>query len=293
VKPDGSRLRSLLFAPASRPDVVAKLPRSAPDGVVLDLEDAVPPAGKADARVVARDLGAQLATEHPELAVYVRVNAVVSEWFDDDVRDALAPELAGVVVPKLETVAHLERVEAALAAAGCDGLGVLAGIETAAGVARVEELLRPPVTVTYFGAEDFTADIGGARTAAGTEVLYARSRVVLAARVTGVHALDQIVTTFDDEVAFVTDAELGRALGYGGKVCIHPNQVTWANRVFSPSPEQLDHARRLLAAYDAAAATGQAAIAFEGQMVDEPMARRARALLAHDTTGGTGPSAGG
>jgi citrate lyase subunit beta/citryl-CoA lyase len=170
---------------------------------------------------------------------------------------------------------------------------VLAGIETAAGVARVEELLRPPVTVAYFGAEDFTADMGGDRTAAGTEVLYARSRVVLAARVTGVHALDQIVTAFDDEAAFVADAELGRALGYGGKVCIHPNQVTWANRVFSPSPEQLDHARRLLAAYDAAAATGQAAIAFEGQMVDEPMARRARALLAHDATGGTGPSAEG
>ena len=93
------------------------------------------------------------------------------------------------------------------------------------------------------------------------------------------HALDQVVTTFDDEGAFVADAEQGRAIGYPGKLCIHPAQVPWANRVFSPSPEEIDHARRLLAAYADAVAAGHAVIAFEGQMVDEPMARRARAVL--------------
>jgi citrate lyase subunit beta/citryl-CoA lyase len=274
-----SRLRSLLFAPASRPDVVAKLPRSAPDGVVLDLEDAVAPSGKAEARVVARELGEQLALDHPGIAVFVRVNSVVSEWFADDVRDALQPRLAGVVVPKLESGGQLDTVAAALAGAGCPELAVLAGIETAAGVARVDEVLRPPVTIAYFGAEDFTADMGGVRTAGNLEVLYARSRVVLAARLAGVHPLDQIVAAYDDEDGFVTDAEQGRALGYRGKVCIHPSQVPLANRVFSPSPEQLDRARRLLAAYEAAARAGEAVIAFDGQMVDEPMARRARALL--------------
>jgi citrate lyase subunit beta/citryl-CoA lyase len=274
-----SRLRSLLFAPASRPDVVAKLPRSAPDGVVLDLEDAVAPSGKAEARVVARELGEQLAVDHPGIAVFVRVNSVVSEWFADDVRDALQPRLAGVVVPKLESGVQLDTVAAALAGAGCGGIAVLAGIETAAGVARVDEVLRAPVTTAYFGAEDFTADMGGVRTAANVEVLYARSRVVLAARLAGVHPLDQIVAAYDDEDGFVTDAEQGRALGYRGKVCIHPSQVPLANRVFSPSPEQLERARRLLAAYEAAATSGEAVIAFDGQMVDEPMARQARALL--------------
>jgi citrate lyase subunit beta/citryl-CoA lyase len=273
------RLRSLLFAPASRPDVVVKLPRSAPDGIVLDLEDAVAPSGKAEARVVARELGEQLAVEHPGIAVFVRVNSVVSEWFADDVRDTLQPRLAGVVVPKLETSAQLDAVAAALAGAGCTGLDVLAGIETAGGVARVDEVLRPPVTTAYFGAEDYTADVGGVRTPGNLEVLYARSRVVLAARLTGVHPLDQIVAAYDDEDGFVTDAEQGRALGYRGKVCIHPSQVPLANRVFSASPGQLDRARRLLAAYEAAAQAGEAVIAFDGQMVDEPMARQARALL--------------
>ena len=274
-----TRLRSLLFAPASRPDVVAKLPRSSPDGVVLDLEDAVAPSGKADARVVAREMGERLASEHPELAVFVRVNSVVTDWFADDIRVAVGPELAGIVVPKLESAAQVGTVAAALDGAGCAGLAVLAGIETAAGVARCGELLIPPVTTAYFGAEDYTADMGGVRTAGNLEVLYARSRVVLAARLAGVHALDQVVTSFDDEAAFVGDAEEGRALGYGGKLCIHPDQVTWANRVFSPSPEQLEHARRLLAAYEAAAGQGDAVIVLDGQMVDEPMARRARALL--------------
>jgi citrate lyase subunit beta/citryl-CoA lyase len=272
-------LRSLLFAPASRPDVVAKLPRSGPDGVVLDLEDAVAPSGKAEARVVARELGEQLATGHPDLAVFVRVNSVVSEWFADDVRDAVHRSLAGVVVPKLESVAQLDDVAHALAAVGCEDLPVLAGIESAAGVARVDELLRPPVTIAYFGAEDYIADMGGVRTASSFEVLYARSRVVLAARIAGVHALDQIVAAYDDEAGFLADAGAGRALGYRGKVCIHPSQVPLANQVFSPSPEELDRARRLLDAYEAAATAGEAVIAFEGQMVDEPMARRARALL--------------
>ena len=114
----------------------------------------------------------------------------------------------------------------------------------------------------------------------GTEVLYARSRVALAARLAGVLAVDQVVTRLDAEDHFLADAALGRAIGYRGKLCIHPAQVTLANRAFSSSPEELERARRLLAAYDDAVARGEAAIAFEGQMVDEPLARHARAVLA-------------
>jgi citrate lyase subunit beta/citryl-CoA lyase len=95
-----------------------------------------------------------------------------------------------------------------------------------------------------------------------------------------VQAIDQVVTTFGDDEHFLADAAQGRALGYGGKLCIHPAQVPLANRAFSPSPEEIDHARRLLAAYEAATARGVAAIDFEGQMVDEPLARHARAILA-------------
>ena len=272
-------LRSLLFAPASRPDVLEKLPRSAPDGIVIDLEDAVPADAKAEARRHARELGEKLAIENPSLAVHVRVNAVASAWFEADVSEAVGPWLAGVVVPKLDTKADVDAVARALAGSAAADVAVLAGIETAAGVARVDEVLAGPVYAAYFGAEDFIADIGGVRTEEGTEVLYARSRVALAARVAGVHALDQIVASFSDDDRFLADARLGRAIGYGGKMCIHPAQVSLANQVFSPSEEERDWARRLLAAYEGAQREGQGAIEFEGQMVDEPMARRARAIL--------------
>jgi citrate lyase subunit beta / citryl-CoA lyase len=279
------RLRSLLFAPASRPDVLVKLPQKGPDGAVIDLEDAVPAAAKAQARPHARNVGTELVEENPGLAVYVRINGVLTEWFDDDVASGLAPGITGVVVPKLESADQLDVVVEALEASELAHLQVVAGIETAAGVEAVGDLFRPPVTVAYFGAEDFVADMGGVRTPEGDEVLYARSRVALAARLAGVHALDQIVASFRDDERFLADAERGRSIGFRGKLCIHPDQVAMANRVFSASAEEVDRARRLLAAYEEATTRGEAAIAFEGQMVDEPLAQQARTVLANAADG--------
>jgi citrate lyase subunit beta/citryl-CoA lyase len=280
VNPAPARIRSLLFAPASKPDVLRKLPRATPDAVALDLEDAVAPDAKPAAREHAREVGAELAAAHPNLAVYVRVNPVPTEWFADDVLEGVHPSITGVIVPKLETADQLTEIAAAFRAAGLEQLHVLAGIESAAGVERVREVLVPPVAVAYFGAEDYVADLGGVRTLASTEVLYARSRVALAARLAGVPAVDQVVTRLDAEDHFLTDAAEGRALGYRGKLCIHPAQVALAHRAFTPSGEEVDRARRLIAAYEEAVAGGHAAIAFEGQMVDEPLARHARAVIA-------------
>jgi citrate lyase subunit beta / citryl-CoA lyase len=274
------RLRSLLFAPGNRAEVLAKLPRSGPDGVVLDLEDAVPAEAKADARATVARAAEELRDGHAGLAVHVRVNAVPSEWFADDVATALVAGIAGVVVPKLESAEQVAIVADALDSQGLRDLMIVAGLETAAGVDRAAQVTADArVYAAYFGAEDYVADLGGARTAEGTEVLYARSRVALAARITGTLAIDQVVTDLSDEERFRADAAVGRALGYRGKLCIHPAQVAWAHEAFSPSADELDRARRLLAAYDAAVAEGSAAIAFEGQMVDEPLARQARTLV--------------
>jgi citrate lyase subunit beta/citryl-CoA lyase len=265
------RLRSLLFAPGNKAEVLAKLPRSGPDGVVLDLEDAVPADAKAEARAIVADVAPTLMAENPDLAVFVRINPVPSRWSVDDLA-SLPDGLTGIVVPKLESADEVAAVP--------HGFAIVAGLETAAGVARAARVLDDPrVVAAYFGAEDFIADMGGVRTDEGTEVLYARSHVALAARVTGTVAIDQVVTDLRDEDRFRADAALGRSLGYRGKLCIHPAQVAWAHEAFSPSPDELDRARRLLAAYEEAKATGSAAIAFEGQMVDEPLARQAQALL--------------
>lgn len=279
------RPRSVLFAPGNRADLIAKLPRSAPDAVVIDLEDAVPgtPEAKAAARPVARDAARDLIAAAPHLAVFVRVNAPHSPFFGDDLA-VLTPELAGVVVPKLESAADVRRVEEALAGRGLS-LPLLAGLETGAGVWNAREILaEEAVAWAYFGAEDYTTDLGGTRTP-GTvlvpnlEVLYARSHVALAARLTGVHALDIVVTALGDEAAFREDAAQGRALGYGGKLCIHPAQVALAHDFFGPTDAEAQRARRLLNAAHEAALSGHGAFAFEGQMVDEPMLAKARAVL--------------
>lgn len=274
-----SRIRSVLVAPANREDMVSKLPRSKPDAVILDLEDAVAPGAKNAARALARDGAQRLSAEHPEMSVFIRVNGVGTPWFYDDIATVAYPELSAVVIPKLESLGDVETAADSLAQTGCAEVPIFAGIETAAGVMAVEALLVPPVELVYFGAEDFVADMSGARTVGNHEVLYARSRVALAARVKGVWPIDQVVVAYSDEQRFISDATEGRNLGFGGKVCIHPSQVGLANRVFFPSAEEVTRARRMLESYEQASENGISAIAFEGRMIDEPMARQARSIL--------------
>jgi len=250
----------MLFVPASRPDLADKAPRSGPDVVVLDLEDAVPPAGKAEARGALADAAAGLVRQ---VAVCVRVNAPGTPWFEDDVA-ALPDGIAAVVVPKVEAPVALD-------------LPVVAGIETVRGVLDARRFLESPVVACYFGAEDYVADLGGVRTPGNEEVATARAMVAMAARVAGVPALDMVTLDLHDTDRFVAEARQARALGYAGKLCIHPAQVGAAHDAFRPTAEEFDWAERLLAAFDDA---GGATIAFEGQMVDEVVAARARAIVA-------------
>ncbi|MEM9714526.1 MAG: CoA ester lyase, partial [Actinomycetota bacterium] len=227
------RLRSLLFAPAVRPDLIAKGPRSGADGIVIDCEDATPPDAKAEARATARQGALDLAGQGP--LVLVRINAVPTEWFPDDVRDALGPELDGVVVPKVETVEQLDAIGSALGEAGLPELPVLLGLETVLGVADARELLAHPRSAgAYFGAEDYVADLGGVRTPGNAEVALARAQVAIAGRLAGVPTLDQIVADFRDDDRFEREAAEARAMGHRGKLCIHPKQVALANTGFVP-----------------------------------------------------------
>ncbi len=152
----------------------------------------------------------------------------------------------------------------------------MAGLETVLGVADARELLGPPVVACYFGAEDYIADLGGVRTPGNGEVAYPRSVVPMAARLAGVPALDMVTLDFTDDDRFLNEAREARAQGYAGKLCVHPGQVTLANQAFLPTGQEVEWARRLLAAFGEA---GGSTIAFEGLMVDEVVAARARALL--------------
>jgi citrate lyase subunit beta / citryl-CoA lyase len=276
-----ARFRSLLFCPANRADLIEKLPRTQPDAVAIDLEDAIPSNddAKIQAREIAKDAIQQLLESKPDCAVFLRVNAISSRWFEADAQTALDLGLTGVVIPKLEYAEQLGIIRQAFAERA---FKIIAGIETALGVQNVRELSGQPVGGLYFGAEDYIADMNGIRTPQGLEVLYARSQVILAARIHGKQALDMIEARFRDLDAFRSSAEMGRSLGYTGKMCIHPDQVAVANQVFSPSATELERAKTLLEMYQNAAKSGTGVIEFEGQMVDEPMLARARMMLEAD-----------
>jgi citrate lyase subunit beta/citryl-CoA lyase len=269
--------RSLLFVPASRPDMVAKVPRWRADVVVVDLEDAV----AADAKDAARSGGIEAAEEvAEEMTVLMRVNPRGSQWFDEDLAAVAASRVHGVVLPKYESVDEALAVREALPRTSV----LLVGLETARGVAGCEELLgAADVDAMYFGAEDYIVDVGGSRSVRGAEVLYARSRVLLAARLGGAAAIDQAVVEIGDDDRFVADAEAGRAIGYAGKICVHPRQVALAHGVFSPSPADTDHARAVL---QMAQQSGVGLV--DGKMIDDVHVRWARQVLerVHDESGG-------
>lgn len=268
----------MLFGPAQRIDFVPKFVASGADIGVLDLEDATPEAMKA----VARDA---LADSQPgrgplgSMRLFVRTNSLGSPHFGLDLGAAAASGASGIVVPKLETDREVSDVRREMVAVGLDDGLLCAGIESVAGVHRAIEVAGAGADLVYFGAEDFITDLGGVRTTSNTEVLYARSRVAIAARMSGIPALDQVVVDYADDARFREEAALARSLGYSGKLCIHPAQVPLAADAFSPSEAEVAHARALLAAAEQAEADGLGVISFEGAMVDAPVVRRAQQTL--------------
>lgn len=281
--------RSALFAPANRGELVNKLPRSCPDVVVLDLEDAVREADKADARRQAIDairaLDHLVAAGETALRIAVRINGLRTPHFADDC--AALASVAGselrhpltVVLPKAESPADLDAVAVAFAAAGAPAPPSVAGLETARGVGDARRVLSGDWVACYFGAEDFITDLGGVRTASNDEITVFRSMVALEARLAGVVALDVVCTDYTNDERFNAEVGQARALGYAGKLCIHPGQVPLANAGFGPDEAEVDHARRVLDAWEAASASSRGAIAVDGQLIDEPMVSRARTVI--------------
>jgi citrate lyase subunit beta/citryl-CoA lyase len=251
--------RSVLFVPGNRPDLAAKASRCSPDVIVIDLEDAIPAAAKVDARETACRLAEGIGESSQ---VWVRVNAPASPWFRDDI-DSLPGDVDAVVIPKWEAPIVTR-------------LPVIAGLETVLGVGDARQVLSERVVGCYFGAEDYIADLGGVRTSDNGEVQHARNIVAIAARLAAIPALDMVTLDFADDARFETEAGQARAMGYVGKLCIHPRQVELANQAFVPTPDEVEHAARLLAAFEAG---GGGVVAFEGQMVDGVIARLAQRVL--------------
>ena len=269
-------LRSLLFVPGARPDRFAGALSSGADGVIFDLEDSVDRSRKAEARAA---VTAFLSQPPPtSAALFVRVNSVDSPWHGDDLDSfGRLQSIQGIVLPKAEMPAQVAAVAQGLAAGR-----VIPLIETARGVLNAPAIAAAEgsIPAVLFGAEDLTAQIGIPRTIDGDELVFARSQVVLAATSVGADAIDAVfidITALDD---LRRDALRARALGFRGKMAIHPGQIPVIHEVFSPSPSERAHAQRIVDAFDRAQAQGEAVIRLDDRMVDMPVVVRAKRLLA-------------
>jgi citrate lyase subunit beta/citryl-CoA lyase len=261
--------RTLLFVPGTRPDRFSKAAASGADLVVIDLEDAVAEAYKETARDAVVDW---LSGDAAEVGAAVRVNAIGSDHHEADVAALVGqPGLRAVVVPMSEDPEGLSALAQLLGADVC----VVALVETALGLHRVHDLAAVAgVRRLAFGHLDLAADLGSATD--DTAMLMARSTLVLASRVAGLPGpVDGTTTTLDDPSTAAHDARRARALGFTGKLCIHPNQVAPVNAAFRPTDDELAWAHRVL---EAAVTEGVARV--DGHMVDAPVLLRARNLLA-------------
>lgn len=268
--------RSVLFTPGDRPDMMRKTADSGADVVVFDLEDAVAPGDKEEARAAVRDILTDPSVD-PSAEVLVRTNPVGRSMDADlDVLPSGAEYLDGFMLPKVTDRNDVETAARMLEEHDLPPR-VLSLVETAAGVLDVEAIASAaPTDAVVFGAEDLAADIGASRTAEGTEVLYARERVVLAAAAAGVDAIDTVYTDYEDDEGLEAEARFASQLGFDGKLAIHPAQVGPINRAFTPDQEEVEWARRVLAASEESEA---GVFAVDGEMIDAPLLERAERIL--------------
>ena len=269
--------RSLLFSPADRPELLRKGPDSGADIVCSDLEDAVAPERKPEARDGLVELLSDPAFD-PDCEVCVRINSERAAA-EADLEVLLGADadlrLDSLMLPKAESAADVEWVVEEMDRWDAD-LPLLAICESAAGVLHAEEIAaHEAADALLFGAEDLSADIGATRTPEGTEVLHAREHVVLAAAAAGVDAIDTLVTDFEAEDHLAEDTRFGLELGYDGKMCIHPAQIPVVNEAFTPDAERIEWAHRILEAAAEAEAEGRGVFRVDGEMVDAPLVTQA------------------
>lgn len=278
-------LRSMIFSPGDRQDLVAKGIASGADAVIVDLEDAVPESAKEAARRSLRELPAS------DVPMYVRVNSARTAHLWDDLLAAGTAGVAGVVLPKADDPALLVQLDGALTVlerqvGWAEGsIEVIPLIESAKGVMCARQIFEATgrVRTTLFGSGehgDLVADLHCEWTPDGTALLTARSMVVLAARATEVQPLDAVFMDYANLDGLRTECLLARRVGCAGKVAIHPAQVPVIHEVFTPAPDEVARQRRIVELFDQALAQGRASISVDGQMVDYAVAAHARSILA-------------
>ncbi len=273
--------RSVLYVPGSNARAIEKVRALPADGLILDLEDAVAPSAKAQARRAVEE--ALAAGGFGPREVTVRVNGASTPWGAADLAMAARSGADAVVLPKVEGAEEVRAAERALEAAGAPATlelwcmietprGVLASADIAAATARLACLVM--------GTSDLVKDLRARHTPGRAEVLVALGTVLLAARANGLAALDGVQLDLADDVGLEAACRQGRDLGFDGKTLVHPRTIEAANRVFAPGEAEVAEARRVIAAHAEADAAGKGVVVVDGKLVEALHVENARRLVA-------------
>ena len=276
-------LRSVLYMPASNTRAMDKAQTLPADAVILDLEDGVAVDSKQAARVHAVDAvkGGAFGYRH----TVIRVNAIGSKWYAEDVAAVAASDADAVLLPKVNSAKDVQTICADLAAAGAkETLALWLMIETPAAIFALNDIAvaNPRTTCLVVGGNDLIKDLHALHTPCRSALITALNMSVMAARAHGLSVIDVVYNGLQDHDGFVVECQHGRALGFDGKTLIHPSQIDEANRIFAPSDEAVLEAQAVVAAFADNNNQGKAVVVVNGKMVEELHLLEAKRLIAFD-----------
>ena len=273
-------LRSVLYMPSSNARALEKAKSIPADGIIFDLEDAVAP----DAKEIAREqaCAAVGSGEYGGRSLTIRCNGLDTPWGADDLTAAATTGAAAVVIPKVSSAAHLGMVNNALEKAGApDSLSVWAMVETPAAIFAVRDIASyERVSVLVLGTNDLAKELRAALIPGRAPLLPHLATTLLAAREAGIAVLDGVYNDVKDLDGFEAECVQGMQMGFDGKTLIHPTQVEVANRVWAPSDAEVEHAQRVIEAFEEAERDGRGVVTVDGRMIENLHVDNARRTLA-------------
>jgi citrate lyase subunit beta/citryl-CoA lyase len=273
--------RTALYMPGANDKALEKAKALSPDAIIFDTEDSVAP----DMKAVAREkVAAAVASgEYGDKELTIRVNSAETEWHLDDLRSAAAAGPAGIVVPKINSAAEVAAVEKVLESAGVpDHTRLWAMLETPAAIERAVEIATSSerLEVLVMGTNDLAKELRAALVPGRAPLLWGLGRCVNAARFAGKVVLDGVYNDVKDPEGFLAECVQGAEMGFDGKTIIHPTQVEPCNEAYAPSEQEIEHARRVIEAFEAGVAEGKGVITVDGRMIENLHVDNARRALA-------------
>jgi citrate lyase subunit beta / citryl-CoA lyase len=273
--------RSVLYMPGANERALTKAEGLPADALILDLEDAVAPDAKAEARD--RVCEAAASDRYGRREVTIRINGAGTPWHDDDLRAVAAAGPAAVVVPKVDSAEAVHAIDKALEAGGApDHTAVWAMIETPIAMLHAEEVSRASerLTVLVMGTNDLAKELQAEHVPGRQPLLTGLGLSLLAARATGKVILDGVFNDIKDAEGFEAECVQGRQMGFDGKTLIHPSQLEPCNRVFAPTDDEVERSRRIIEAFEQAEAEGRGVVTVDGRMIENLHVDQARRTLA-------------